>query len=422
MLLRLGVPGQPRLAPLPADADLADMVGVPFFSITEGGPQVVLGYVPRDLPGIDLQDPRSIRYRDPADGHLGPDVGFVDYLDAYVTPPGRSQYRRRALHDRPGSGGRRPPPHGGVRGRGPAGHPDRRRVPHHLRVGEPDGHHHAACCAPRTSERSSVAVPSCCRTRRTWCCSPSRWTADTWRSPVRCRRRSATSWGSGSPSPQTCCHWGKHRPVALPRPVAGTRRGSAPASCRSASTRAGSSSTTAPTATNRYGMGALLLDADDPATVLARTPEPLLVPEVDYERDGFLHNVVFPSGHVDARRRSHPRLLRRLGRVPGCRRLRDRATSWPSSNRAETARTPHTTDPIRRSRCARRSRSTPMAATKRSPRGNPGSRGWRAWTTRRACWGCCAGYGITNRRRRSMPGRAACSSSCCGCRSRTDDG
>ncbi len=25
---------------------------------------------------------------------------------------------------------------------------------------------------------------------------------------------------------------------------------------------------------------------------------PLLVPEFDYERDGFLHDVVFPSGHV----------------------------------------------------------------------------------------------------------------------------
>ena len=50
--------------------------------------------------------------------------------------------------------------------------------------------------------------------------------------------------------------------------------------------------------TNRYGMGAMLLDADDPATVLARSPQPLLVPELEYERSGFLHDVVFPSGHV----------------------------------------------------------------------------------------------------------------------------
>ena len=50
--------------------------------------------------------------------------------------------------------------------------------------------------------------------------------------------------------------------------------------------------------TNRYGMGAMLLDADDPSTVLARSAHPLLAPELEYERSGFLHDVVFPSGHV----------------------------------------------------------------------------------------------------------------------------
>jgi predicted GH43/DUF377 family glycosyl hydrolase len=50
---------------------------------------------------------------------------------------------------------------------------------------------------------------------------------------------------------------------------------------------------------NRYGMGALLLDAGDPTKVLARTPRPIMVPEAPYEQDGFLHDVVFPSGHVD---------------------------------------------------------------------------------------------------------------------------
>jgi predicted GH43/DUF377 family glycosyl hydrolase len=49
---------------------------------------------------------------------------------------------------------------------------------------------------------------------------------------------------------------------------------------------------------NRYGMGALLLDADDPSHVIARTTRPLLAPEAPYEHDGFLHDVVFPSGHA----------------------------------------------------------------------------------------------------------------------------
>ena len=45
----------------------------------------------------------------------------------------------------------------------------------------------------------------------------------------------------------------------------------------------------------RYTAGALLLDAEDPRRVLARTPEPLLVPETSDELTGTLGNVVFPT-------------------------------------------------------------------------------------------------------------------------------
>jgi predicted GH43/DUF377 family glycosyl hydrolase len=43
----------------------------------------------------------------------------------------------------------------------------------------------------------------------------------------------------------------------------------------------------------------MLLDADDPGRVLARSPRPLMAPEAEYEKDGFLHDVVFPTGHVE---------------------------------------------------------------------------------------------------------------------------
>lgn len=45
-----------------------------------------------------------------------------------------------------------------------------------------------------------------------------------------------------------------------------------------------------------YSLGALLLDAHDPARVLARSREPLLAPEAPYERRGFLGDVVFTCG------------------------------------------------------------------------------------------------------------------------------
>ena len=45
----------------------------------------------------------------------------------------------------------------------------------------------------------------------------------------------------------------------------------------------------------RYTAGAMLLDPRDPARVLARTPEPLLEPETEEEREGVVGNVVFPT-------------------------------------------------------------------------------------------------------------------------------
>lgn len=47
---------------------------------------------------------------------------------------------------------------------------------------------------------------------------------------------------------------------------------------------------------NRYCLGALLLDADEPWRILARSEKPILEPEADYELEGFFGNVVFNNG------------------------------------------------------------------------------------------------------------------------------
>lgn len=49
---------------------------------------------------------------------------------------------------------------------------------------------------------------------------------------------------------------------------------------------------------SRYALGAVLLDRDDPSKVLARSAEPLMVPEMPYETGGFFGNVVFANGYV----------------------------------------------------------------------------------------------------------------------------
>jgi predicted GH43/DUF377 family glycosyl hydrolase len=49
---------------------------------------------------------------------------------------------------------------------------------------------------------------------------------------------------------------------------------------------------------HRYSLGAVLLDLENPAKVLARSLEPLVEPVADYERTGFFGNVVFTNGHL----------------------------------------------------------------------------------------------------------------------------
>ncbi|MFO7976868.1 MAG: glycoside hydrolase family 130 protein [Candidatus Hydrogenedentota bacterium] len=48
-----------------------------------------------------------------------------------------------------------------------------------------------------------------------------------------------------------------------------------------------------------YCAGGLLMDRQNPAHVLKRSTEPLMVPEADFEKAGFVGDVVFPTGIVD---------------------------------------------------------------------------------------------------------------------------
>ncbi|MCI2082171.1 MAG: glycoside hydrolase family 130 protein [Bacteroidales bacterium] len=48
---------------------------------------------------------------------------------------------------------------------------------------------------------------------------------------------------------------------------------------------------------NRYCLGALLLDPDDPSQVIARSEEPIMEPMAEYEKNGFFGNVVFTNGY-----------------------------------------------------------------------------------------------------------------------------
>lgn len=47
-----------------------------------------------------------------------------------------------------------------------------------------------------------------------------------------------------------------------------------------------------------YRVGAVLLDGEDPTRIIARTPEPIMEPEADYERQGIYNGCVFPTAAV----------------------------------------------------------------------------------------------------------------------------
>ena len=93
-------------------------------------------------------------------------------------------------------------------------------------------------------------------------------------------------------------HWGEHQCIMFPR------KG------RWDSERIGAGAAPIPTAKGLleiyhgaddkscYSLGAMLLDGENPARVLARSDTPILKPEADCEKTGFFGNVVFTNGHI----------------------------------------------------------------------------------------------------------------------------
>ncbi len=51
----------------------------------------------------------------------------------------------------------------------------------------------------------------------------------------------------------------------------------------------------------RYSVGAFVADLDHPELIRARTSKPILQPETEFEQNGFVPNVIFPTGLVPAK-------------------------------------------------------------------------------------------------------------------------
>lgn len=102
-------------------------------------------------------------------------------------------------------------------------------------------------------------------------------------------------WISESPD---LLHWGNHRCVATTREKTwdSARIGAGAAPIR---TKKGWLEIYhGATKENRYCLGALLLDMNDPSIVLARSEAPIMEPTATYETTGFFGNVVFTNGQL----------------------------------------------------------------------------------------------------------------------------
>jgi predicted GH43/DUF377 family glycosyl hydrolase len=289
---------EPRLTALPSGLRADQLVGMSFLDTEQEPPRILIGYVPRDLPGLDLSDPRTIRYRNTAGAFTPGQDEFTDYLahmshlrvarsddgltftvDAEPAVVSSSKLEEYGVED--------------------------------PRITQIDGVFHITYVAV-----SRLGILTCRLTttdfrsfdRHGAMLHPDQKDVVLFPEMVGDRYLAYTRPMPGSfgrvlglwlAESDDLVHWGNHRPVALPRTGMWDEM------------RIGASLTPirveegwlelyhGADRTNRYGMGALLVDADDPGKVLARTSRPLMVPEADYEMDGFLHDVVFPTGHVD---------------------------------------------------------------------------------------------------------------------------
>lgn len=284
------------LSPLPAGVRAEDLIGFSYFDATQQPPTVVVAYVRRDLPGIDLLDPRRIRVH----VHASRPEGLEEVRD-YLTQMS------------------------------------------HLRVARStDGVHFSVEPSPAVAPANPSEEYGCEDPRATLIDGVWHVTyVSVGRLGITTSRLTTTDFSSFErqgmmflpdhkdvvifpsriggryvaltrPMPGSFNHvlgiwiafsddlvsWGGHRPLAMPREGMwdALRTGASAVPFR------------VPEgwlelyhgvdASGTYAMGGLLLDADDPTRVIARSPEPILVPTEPYERSGFYNNTVFSCGHV----------------------------------------------------------------------------------------------------------------------------
>jgi predicted GH43/DUF377 family glycosyl hydrolase len=282
---------EPKLVPLPRGYRKDEVVPIAFEDPAAGAPRHLLVYLPKDLKGLDLSDPRGVTFVHPKFRTTITFLTQVSHLRCARSRDGR----RFVVDDQPAI---RPTSELEEYGCEDA------------RATLIDGRWHITYTAvSRFGITPSLALTRDFRTfeKRGVILGPDN--KDVALFPyVRDGQYTALT----RPMPSGFGHvlgiwiafpdrgrpWGGRKPLVLPRrgywDERHTGAGTVPIQCAAGWLEIYHGVD----ADLRYSLGAVLLDRDDPTIVIARSPEPILQPETSYEQAGLFSNVVYTCGHV----------------------------------------------------------------------------------------------------------------------------
>ena len=287
----------PVLRPLTHPYRKEDVIGMAFMDTSVVPSAVRVAYIPIDLPGLDLRDPRGIRYQNATGSMRMVNDGFQDYL-AQISHlrVARSTDGVRFTVD----------PHVAI---GPLSGLEEYGV-EDPRITFIDGEYHITYVSvSRWGITTSLATTTDFRTydrkgviflpdHKDVCIFPEK-VGGKYAALTRPMPQSfARIFGVWIAFSDDKIEWGGHQPLALPRWG------------RWDELRTGASAV--PFRTERgwlelyhgvdrettYAMGAVLLDLEDPRRVIARSPHPILKPTDLYETMGLFNHTVFSCGVV----------------------------------------------------------------------------------------------------------------------------
>lgn len=93
-------------------------------------------------------------------------------------------------------------------------------------------------------------------------------------------------------------HWGKHRCIIQTRPGYWDSKRVGAGAAPIKTDKGWLEIYHGANSSHQYCLGAFLMDLNDPSIVLARTGDPIMVPQETYELSGFFGEVVFTNGHT----------------------------------------------------------------------------------------------------------------------------